>query len=140
MTRVDFYMLEQRSAEIERFACRLTEKAWRLGHQIYLQTKDAEQTDRIDRLLWTFRDQAFIPHGKYGEPEAADLRVALGHGTDPTGWQGLLINLDDEVPTFFSRFDRVAEIVGPGAEEREVARQRYNFYQERGYTLHRHTI
>ena len=49
MTQVDFYILPSAdpSARLD-FACKLTEKAWRMGHRIYLHCSDAAQRDDLD--------------------------------------------------------------------------------------------
>jgi DNA polymerase-3 subunit chi len=47
----------------------------------------------------------------------------------------LLINLDDEWPPFFSRFERLVEIVGTEEDNKVKARSRYKFYKDRGYPL-----
>ncbi len=52
----------------------------------------------------------------------------------------MLINLAAEVPLFFSRFERVAELVNEQADTRSQGRARYSFYRERGYPLHTHEI
>ena len=46
MSKVDFYILptDSLSARLD-FACKLCEKAWRLGHRVYLNCSDAAQRD-----------------------------------------------------------------------------------------------
>ena len=137
MTRVDFYVLE--STDREGFVCRLTEKAWRLGHQVLLLVADDGAARQLDELLWTFNDQAFVPHERCGTHLPA-APVLIAPNRDPGNTDDLLINLTDAVPSFFSRFHRVAEIVDTDENHRQTARQRYRFYQQRGYPLHRHAI
>ena len=48
--------------------------------------------------------------------------------------------LDDEVPEFFSSFDRVFEIVGPDDIDKQKARLRFAFYRDRGYPITRHDL
>jgi DNA polymerase-3 subunit chi len=52
----------------------------------------------------------------------------------------ILLNLDHDLPGFFSRFERVLEIVGADPGDRQAARERYRFYQQRGYELHKHDL
>ncbi len=143
MTRVDFYVL-QAGAEQQRalFACRLTEKAWRLGHRIYVHTPSPGDTRRVDELLWTFRDGSFLPHLALddlpSEDPDAETPVLIGHADEPGPDHDLLVNLSHEVPLFFSRFERVAEIVA--AESAETARDRFRFYRDRGYELNTHRL
>ncbi|MCO6412701.1 MAG: DNA polymerase III subunit chi [Thiogranum sp.] len=141
MTRIDFYVLADDSAQArEQFACRLAEKAWRLGHRVYIHTASEEQTRQLDDLLWTFQQNSFLPHSLYREAGDTPPPVLLAHDAEPDASSQVLINLAPEVPLFFSRFERVAELVNPQAEIRQEGRNRYSFYKERGYPLHTHEI
>jgi DNA polymerase III subunit chi len=145
MTRVDFYILDD-DAELarERFACRLVEKAWRLKHTAYLHTPTPGEAQRLDALLWTYSDRSFLPHVLDApdlEPGlAAATPIRVGAGEEPRFEAELLVNLDGIVPLFFSRFARVAEIVGGGETQRTLARDRFRFYRDRGYPLESHRI
>jgi DNA polymerase-3 subunit chi len=48
--------------------------------------------------------------------------------------------MSTEVPTFFSRFSRVAEIVAGDDDERKTARERFRFYRDRGYQMNTHNL
>ena len=52
----------------------------------------------------------------------------------------VLINLAGSVPSFFGRFERVAEIVDQSDAQKQVARERYRFYRDRGYALQSHNV
>ena len=49
-----------------------------------------------------------------------------------------LVNLHPEVPGFFSQFERVIETTGHDDHTRQLARERYRFYKDRGYLLAMH--
>lgn len=145
MTRVDFYVLAEAADGVrERFACRLAEKAWRLKHSVYLHAESDAEARRLDALLWTFSDRSFVPHVL----EAADLDgelaaatpVRIGAGSSRAFEAELLINLGNDVPPFFSRYERVAEIVGGDDTQRARARDRFRYYRDRGYALETHPI
>ncbi len=141
MTRVDFYILEQQHAEARaRFACRLAEKAWQQGNQVYIHTGNAEESRRLDELLWTFRAGSFVPHALDGDEAADEAPIHIGHGDEPRHHDQVLINLAPEVPLFFSRFERVADLVDQDDETRKQGRERFRFYRDRGYPLENHTI
>lgn len=141
MTRVDFYILADgaRSSCLD-VGCRLAEKAWKLGHRVYLHTASSDQARQLDRLLWTYRDGSFLPHGLVGEVDPTLNPVLVGSQSDVSEEHDVLINLSNEVPAFFSRFERVAEPVGRDPESRSAGRDRYRFYRDRGYTLETHNI
>ena len=141
MTQVDFYILNDTAPEARSlFTCRLAEKAYKQGHQVYINTESAPQLKQLDDLLWTFRAGSFVPHAIYAGTRDAEQPVLLGHAVEPDGAVDVLVNLDGEVPPWFSRFNRVAELVGSGEEARAAARERYRFYQDRGYTLNTHKL
>jgi DNA polymerase-3 subunit chi len=141
MTQVDFYVLKDDSAMNRvQFACRLADKAYRLGHRVYIHTESAEQTRQLDDLLWTFQQNSFVPHCVYQQAGAEPPPVMLAHDAEPDASNQVLINLAAEVPLFFSRFERVAELVNQDADIRQQGRGRYSFYKERGYPLRTHEI
>ncbi len=142
MTRVDFYILDE-AARDDRFglACRLAEKAWQQGHRVLIQADSEEEARHLDRLLWVYRDQSFVPHGMLGRADAALNPVLIAQpGQEPGEEHGVLINLAAEVPRFFSRFERVAECVDKDEDARQRSRERFRFYREHGYPLDSHTI
>lgn len=141
MTRVDFYILQDSRPDTQALlTCRLTEKAFKQGHQVYINTESGQQLKKLDDMLWTFRDGSFLPHGLYKAGSGSDHPVMLGYAIEPEGPSDVLVNLSNEVPSFFSRFNRVAELVGGDKAQRESARERYRFYKDRGYTLNTHKL
>lgn len=141
MTRIDFYVLSETARDTRcGFACKLTEKAYRLGRKVYIHAETPVQAAEIDDMLWTFRAGSFLPHAPYSTEAAADHPILIGCNLEPTGHTDVLVNLTQEVPLFFSRFERVAELVGQDEAQRQNARERFRFYRERGYLLESHTI
>ncbi len=139
MTKVDFYILPSPlpDARLD-FACKLVEKAWRLGHRVYLHCSDATQREQLDARLWAFKGESFVPHSLAEEdPEAV---IALGLSADPGQHQDLLVNLDLKVPAFANRFARVAEVVVEDPAIRQAARESFRFYREQGYPLQDHRL
>ncbi|MEM1111159.1 MAG: DNA polymerase III subunit chi [Pseudomonadota bacterium] len=139
MTRVGFYVV-QRAGEDERLsiATRLTAKAFQQGHRVLINATSKTQAEQLDELLWSFRPAAFLPHGLLGT-EHSD-RIAIGWGQDPEGHDDLLINLQLEIPPFFGRFHRVAEVVTQDEGSLHALRNSWKFYRERGYQLEKHDL
>ncbi|MDX1443677.1 MAG: DNA polymerase III subunit chi [Gammaproteobacteria bacterium] len=134
MTRVDFYISQEAAPGTrEQLACRLAEKAYKLGHDVFIHTASQQDAKRVDELLWSFRDGSFVPHDV--THEAGPAKVSIGAGDEPTHTPHLLINLAAEVPSYFSRFERVAEIVDGIEDNKAAGRERYKFYKDRGYEL-----
>jgi DNA polymerase-3 subunit chi len=139
MTQVDFYILKDSHPEARPlFTCRLTEKAFMQGHQVYINTESSQQLKQLDDMLWTFRDGSFLPHEQYAAGISARTPILIGHAVEPDGPSDVLVNLSTELLPCFSRFSRVAELVGSDPEQLAAARERYRYYKDRGYTLHTH--
>ncbi len=145
MTRIDFYLLTGDAAGGETAiskdmaVCRLTNKAFLLGHRVYIHTTDAAEAQRLDNLLWTFSAGSFIPHAASHDADE-NMPVIIGQDTPPEAFDDVLISLAPQVPECFSRFQRVAEVVGPGDEDKQLARERFRFYRDRGYELQTHNL
>ena len=141
MTRIDFYIInsEQKASRCL-LACRLAEKAYSLENQIYIYSTDEQQVMELDDMLWTYRAGSFVPHQRFVLPEDQVCPVLIGNTEAPEGLNQVLINMDTAVPLFFSRFERVVEIVNQDESQRQQARERFKFYRDRGYDLHTHNI
>jgi DNA polymerase-3 subunit chi len=144
VTRVDFYILDRPANEARLIlACRLTEKAVDRGYEILINTRSDEESARLNDLLWTFSQGSFLPHRIIGDDSQSNLGepVSIGSGREPPdGRWDLLINLASEVPEFFGRFSRVAELVGPDESDKAAGRERFRYYRDRGYALQTHHI
>jgi DNA polymerase-3 subunit chi len=141
MTRVDFYLLDYTTQGGKDSAvCKLTHKAFRLGYRVYILTADHDSAQRLDRLLWTFSAGSFIPHGLGPSSENTDFPVLIGQEEPPPTHEDVLIQLGQRVPECFSRFQRVAEVVDDSDDAKTLARERFRFYRDRGYTLQTHKL
>ncbi|MES9977893.1 MAG: DNA polymerase III subunit chi, partial [Candidatus Thiodiazotropha sp. 6PLUC5] len=66
--------------------------------------------------------------------------VIITHQQDAGAEKDVLINLSQEVPNFFSRFERVAEVIDQEPPVVTAGRERFRFYRDRGYPLKKHDI
>jgi DNA polymerase-3 subunit chi len=141
MTQIDFFILDESSRQ-DRYtlSCRIIEKAWRNDHRVMVQTGSEQEAHHLDKLLWTFRDQSFVPHALLPVADAETTPVIIGWNTDAGEERDILINLADEIPAYFSRFDRVIEPVDNDADRRARSREHYRFYRDRGYPMNNLTI
>lgn len=142
-TRVDFYILQSTTLRNrQEFACKLTEKAYRLGRKVFIRTGSPEETRQLDNLLWTFRAGSFIPHALSPGEKDDDLQtpVLLGTQYEDTEHSDLLINLSTEMPCKYGRFGRIAELIDQNGPVRESGRQHYRQYQIEGCELTTHKL
>lgn len=137
MTRIDFYQISQSHHTAEGVVCKLCQKAYQSKQKVLLLTRNAQQSNRFDQLLWTHSEDSFLPHDQQ-EQEGFITPVLINHEADPRGERDLLINLADEIPLFFAQFERVIELVTD--ENKSQARSHYSYYRDRGYPLNHHTL
>lgn len=137
MTRVDFYF---NAADKLQVACRLAGKALAQGRRMLIYAPQAETAQRIDRLLWTWPATGFVPHCAAHDALAASTPVLIAGDAGAGGSCDVLLNLADEAPPAFERFERLLEVVAGDDADRQAARGRYRFYRERGYRIADHDL
>lgn len=75
MTEVHFYHLQRQP--LEKALPQLIEKCLERGWRCVVQADSEERVEALDNLLWTYRDDSFLPHGTDREPDAAQMPVVL---------------------------------------------------------------
>jgi DNA polymerase-3 subunit chi len=140
---VDFYLLNTILKEdVYRFICRLVDKAYNLQKKIYIQVSSHEEGQRIDELLWTFRDIKFIPHSYITASNLMDPMLSVNIATDKPSdlTADILLNLSNEIPTYFPEFSRIIEVVSEEKENKNQSRKKYKFYKAQNCQLTMHNI
>ena len=139
MSRVDFYILpDDRPQSMEKFACKLTEKAWQQGQRILIHTSSEQQSHALDDMLWTFKDGSFIPHAISGESIDEDQPVLISHQALAADNIQIMINLSSMPASEDSHYDRIAEIINQDPQRKLSGREHYKIYRDKGYQLHHH--
>lgn len=142
MTNIQFYVSKQSQNIAARLnlACRLAQKAYEHHLHVYVHCPDSMTARRLDDLLWTFNDTSFIPHGLHTDAplNTQSPYIIIGYEHEPQHNCDYLINLANDMPAFFSRFLRMAEILDQTPEILQKGRERYKFYRNRGYNLEYH--
>ena len=135
MTVIDFY-----HSAPDRFAvvARLVGRESAARTPVRILTPDEATTDKLDRLLWAAPPTGFVPHCRMDSRLASVTPVWIDHRLEHAGPAAILVNLCAEAPPFFSRFERLAEVVSSDEADAAAGRQRYRFYRERGYELRAH--
>lgn len=122
-------------------ACRLLRKAVASGARVVV-TGEPELLRRLDVALWTFAPLEFVPHC-HGAGDAAVLAaspVVLMANAHDAPHQQVLVNLGQPVPEGFERFERLIEVISGDDEDRQLGRQRWKHYADRGYAITRHDL
>ena len=137
MTEIDFYT---HAGDRIQFAARLCVKLHGLGKRIRVLTEDAAMTARLDQLLWTVPATGFVPHCRLSDRLAPDTPVLIDDAAEHDGPADVLINLQALQPSFFRRFERLAEVVSDEPDVVAAGRTRWQYYKQQGYTLRVHDL
>jgi DNA polymerase III subunit chi len=143
MTRIDFYTLAEDSAgDRLLLTCRLVQRARDEGLRVFIEAPDDHTARTLDRLLWTFRDDSFLPHGLAGEtdPELTPILIGRGPGSSQAETSGVLINLGLDAPGTLDGYERLIEPIDHDPAVRAAGRRRYALYKGLGYPLGHHAI
>jgi len=137
VTTIDFYT---HCADRLDVAARLVAKAWAQHHSVRVLTPGEALTAELDARLWRTPAIGFLPHCRLASPLAAETPIIVDHALEHDGPAAVLVNLHPAPPPFFSRFERLVEIVGAGDDDTAAGRERWRFYKERGYALRSHNL
>jgi len=130
MTRIDFYQLNPQQHNADRVVCQLCQKAYENNQFTLLLTQSQQQTTHLDR-------DGFIPHDAQ-ESDQFKSPILIHNEPELRDERQLLINLADAIPPYFAQFERVIELVTE--DNKQQAREHYNYYRERGYPLNHHNL
>ena len=136
MTKVNFYRINGNLQAALILACQLTEKAWQQGMTVLIHA-DQSANKQLDELLWSFSKTAFLPHAESECPREA---ISITSKDNPGDHHGLLISLTEQTPSWFSRFEKVAEIIYDEPALMAHKRESFRLYKSRGYPLQYHEL
>lgn len=138
MTRIEFHF---NAPERLQYACRLLRKASAQNLRLGV-VGSAASLRQLDAALWTFSAVDFLPHSTASDSPQIQQASSILLSEDPAlcGDRQVLINLGDEVPAGFERFERLIEIVAVDDHGRMTARQRWKHYTAQGYDLKQHDL
>mgnify|MGYP006266351385 CR=1 FL=1 len=129
MTEVFFYHLE-RSAP-EEVLPSLLEKTLARGWRALVKLGSREELDAVDELLWSYRDDSFLPHGESGP----DHPVLLGlTDTAENGAEAAFLMPGVTMPPQAMRgFSRCVLMFRPGGAD--GARAQWRILREEGFDV-----
>jgi DNA polymerase-3 subunit chi len=124
LTEVGFYHLTR--STLEEALPRLLEKAYAAGGRALVRIGDPERVELLNRALWTYAKESFLPHGTRsdGFPERQPIYLTA-EAENPNG-AAILVLVEDAPAPDLGAFDRCLLLFDgndPAAVER--ARQRW---------------
>jgi len=141
MPKIDFYLIPTTN-EKERLAvaCRLVEKIYKQQRRIYIHTDNETAAHHMDELLWTYRNDSFLPHHLVGEGPEPAPPIQIGYHITPHRHLDVLMNLNACAPEFYHQFSRVLELISHDPDITAAGRERYKFYRSAGWNITTHKL
>ena len=129
-----FYHLE--ASPIKGVLPDLLSKTLAKGWRALVRLPDGADLSEWDDYLWTFRDEAFLPHGREDEGRADQQPVLLANGlTSANGFDAVFL-LDGAEVADVGAAERVMIMIdGRSAEAVQRERERWKRLKEAGATL-----
>jgi DNA polymerase-3 subunit chi len=122
MTEILFYHLQ--GEKLEGVLATLLEKSLARGWRAIVQGGTEERIEALDAHLWTYRDDGFLPHGTWREPEAAMQPVLLTvNEGNPNNAECRFLIEGAPVPDEIETYQRVV-LLFDGEDEQAVASAR----------------
>ena len=103
--RVDFYQLT--AAPLDRVLPLLAERVLAGGGRLLVVHGDADRLKALDRHLWTYQPDGFLPHARAGADDDAAQPVLLSQGTEAGNGARNLLLADGRWRDEALAFDRV---------------------------------
>jgi len=132
--QVGFYHLTR--SRPEEALPRLLEKVLAAGHRAVVRVADGEQLELLNRALWTYRRDSFLPHGTRADGFADRQPVYLTTGLENPNGARVLVVVGGASSEGMEDYDRCLELFdGDDPEQVATARRRWRAAREAGHEL-----
>ena len=133
MTEILFYHLQ--GQKLEGVLPALLEKSLERGWRVIVQGASEERMEALDAHLWTYREDGFLPHGTWREPEAATQPVLLTlTDSNPNGANVRFLIDGAPVPADAESYERIVLLFdGEDDEAVAAARERWGDARAKGF-------
>jgi DNA polymerase III subunit chi len=125
-TDVLFYHLEHRS--LEEVLPTLLERSLERGWRAVVQAGSDERVEALDTLLWTYRDESFLPHGTLRDGPAHLMPVFLTTTDDNPNQAEVRFLVDGSEGPSESSYRRIVHLFD-GRDDDAVAKARTRWMQ-----------
>ena len=130
MTQISFYHLS--SLSLEKALPKLLEKIIITKQNSIILTKNPEQTELLNDIIWTYSTRTFIPHGSDKDEHPEEQPIYLTHKLTNPNKSSILINLTDTMQSI-DDFDKYLDIFdGNNDDAVSLARKRFSEFKASG--------
>jgi DNA polymerase-3 subunit chi len=118
---------------------RLLETLYREGIKSLVYTPLPHQRDEINGLLWTYRADSFLPHGRCCDPYAEAQPILVSHQCIPLNKASAVLTLGGDSAEDLHPFEAYYYLFPSGDEDAtRQSRTHWRRHQQAGHTLSLH--
>ncbi len=118
------------------YVCKLIEKGYKQNiNPIFIKTDTQKQAEELDKILWTFRQESYIPHTLVDQDSNNTQPVQIGWIDNEIEDAEAIINLSDGMPDISNHLKKIHEIIENIDEKKEKARERWKKYKSIGFNI-----
>lgn len=134
MTEIRFYHLTR--STVAQALPELLEKTLARGWRAVIKLNDAARVEDLNKHLWAYRADSFLPHGSAKDGQAVDQPVWLTTQDDAPNGAEVLFQLEGATSATPDVYALVCDVFdGNDDESVEQARARWVAYKKAGHTL-----
>ena len=135
MTEFLFYHLKGQTPE--QVLPALLQKSVERGWRVVIQASSEERIEALDAHLWTWRDDAFLPHGTWRDSEAAEQPILLTLNDDNPNRAAVRFLIEGAaVPGDAAGYERVVLLFdGNDPDAVEAARAHWSAAKSAGFEV-----
>ena len=135
MTEITF--VEVTASRMEMRACEIAEHTYAQGERLQIIALDEEQAARLDDLLWTYKPDNFVPHGRWKSMDSeSDHPVVITTRKERVPGIASLLTMDYCPVKMVQQFSKVIHVVVVDNQERlEASRRYWTLLKEAGFSL-----
>lgn len=134
MAEVAFYHLQK--SPLAAALPKLLEKTLAAGKRAVVMAGSAERVEALNVALWTYRQDAWLPHGSAKDGHAAEQPVWLTSADDIPNGATFVFLVDGATSAHLAEAERCFDLFdGNDGEAVAAARRRWSDYKTAGHTL-----
>jgi len=131
MAKGKVYFIELAVAQKEKYVCDIVEKLYLLHKKVHVFTALPKTAAHLDQLLWSWKQDSFIPHGILRESEEETVTILNGQAPDEAA--DALILFDPQEEAHISSYHLIVDFAELYDKQRLAAsRQRYKAVRDSG--------
>ncbi len=118
--------------------CARVQNCYRTGRTVAVYVPDPQEAGEIDDKLWTFRQEAFIPHLRLEDAAEPLIEPVILFSARPEAASSdvLVVATAGELPGRFEEFPHIYDFAPTYDEQlRKAARKRFSACREAGYRM-----